>query len=283
MAAPSEGPHRKSAADLLRWLEVGVAPRLATETEVIAHGGTALTLLGIKGSTKDVDLTFRTREAFERFATALDELGFVVRGDFRPLPTEVYRRLEKPGSAVDVVDLRYPVWNNWRWTTKALEKALIVRLGKVRLVRPDRDLVFLFKTYPLRATDLDDLRSFLEGDAPDEVRVMQLFEDQDRTLRSELSRDGTELEPLFLLLDLRFRFAASMELLGPRYRKRIPRVARLARAKFRELRLGWSLPRLVDEARSDDRVLSWDRVLGAKREPLRRRLGTDQERTGGPG
>ena len=275
MAAPSEGPHRKSAADLLRWLEMEVAPRLAVETEVIAHGGTALTLLGIKASTKDVDFTFRTREAFERFATALEASGFVLRGDFRPLPAEVYRRFENPGSSVDVVDLRYPVWNNWRWTKKALEKALVLRLGTVRLVRPDRDLVFLFKTYPLRATDLDDLRSFLEGEAPDEVRVMQLFEDQDRALRSELSRDDTELEPLFLLLDLRFRFAASMELLGTRYRKRIPRIARMAGAKFRELRLEWSLPRLIAESKSEDRVLSWDRVLGRQQEPLRRRLERD--------
>src|SRR3990172_12945911 len=103
---PPEDTRRKPAADLPRWLEGEVATRLGMETEVIAHGGTALTLLGIKASTKDVDFTFRTREAFERFATALQASGFVLRGDFRPLPTEVYRRFEKPGSAAGIVDVR---------------------------------------------------------------------------------------------------------------------------------------------------------------------------------
>lgn len=276
MAAPTRPVQPKSAVDLTRWLAREVSPRLEEETEAIAHGGTALTLLGIKPSTKDMDFGFRTREALDRFSQALQALGFTATADLRPIPAEVYHRFENPSSPVDVVDLRFPTWNSWRLTGAILGRAVVLPLGKVRLVRPNRDAVFLFKTYPLRDTDLDDLRSVIDVDPPDEGRVIALFDDQDELHRRNLLEEDVALEPLFLLLHLRTRFAASVELLGPRYRAKIPRIARHARRKFSELRLAWSLSRLIKEMRGEERPLSWDRILGNRTEPLRRRLARER-------
>jgi len=280
MAAPPEHLRTRTAADLIRWLEREVGPRLRKETEAIAHGGTALTLLGIKDSTKDVDLAFRSREAFDGFASALGSLGFTRAADFRANPREVFHRLQNPASIVDVVDLRFPTWNNWRLSKAVLRKAVILPLSRVRLVRPDRDAVFLFKTYPLRETDIGDLRTILAVDPPDESRVLELFEDQDAIHRSELSVE-TAHEPLFNILELRVRFAASLHLLGPSRRRKIPRIARHARQRLADLQLRHSLPELIRILRTAD-LVSWDEVLSGDIEPLRARLAKEPARRAGP-
>jgi hypothetical protein len=274
MAASTRDVRPKTAADLTRWLLEDVSPKLGQETEAIAHGGTALTLLGIKSSTKDVDFAFRTREAFDRFGKALASLDFEEAGDLRAVPGEVFQRFENPASGVDIVDLRFPTWNHWRLTRSVLARAVVLRLGNVRLVRPDRDAVFLFQTYPLRDTDLDDLRRIIDANPPDEGRVVALFDEQDGIHRGELYAKGAVVEPLFLLLDLRFRFAASMRLLGHRHRSRIPDVARHAQARFRQLRLRRDIPTLLATVSDRDRPMSWDRVLGRHRERLRKRLAS---------
>ena len=274
MAASTRDVRPKTAADLTRWLLEDVGPKLGDETEAIAHGGTALTLLGITPSTKDVNFAFRTREAFDRFGGALASIGFEKAGAVRAAPGEVFQRFENPASGVDIVDLRFPTWNHWRLTKSVLARARVLRLGNVRLVRPDRDAVFLFMTYPLRDTDLDDLRRIIDADLPDEERVVALFDEQDGIHRGELYAEGAVPEPLFLLLDLRFRFAASMRRLGHRHRSQIPDVARHAQARFRQLRLRQDLPALLAMVDDRDRLLSWDRILGRHRERLRKRLAS---------
>lgn len=280
MVAPPEHLRTRTAAELTRWLERDVGPALRKETEAIAHGGTALTLLGIKGSTKDVDLAFRSREAFDGFVSALGSLGFIQAADFRATPREVFHRLQNPASTVDVVDVRFPTWNNWRLSKAVLRKAVILPLSRVRLVRPDRDAVFLFKTYPLRETDIDDLRTILGVDPPDESRVIELFEDQDAIHRSELSVEAAH-EPLFNILELRVRFAASLQLLGPSWRRKIPRIARHARQRLADLRLRHGLPELIRILRAAE-LVSWDDVLSGDFEPLRARVTKGPARRMGP-
>ena len=58
MAAPRSPMVR--AADVIAWL-TATAAGLDADTEAIAHGGTALTLLRLKASTKDVDFGFSNR------------------------------------------------------------------------------------------------------------------------------------------------------------------------------------------------------------------------------
>src|SRR3972149_6541357 len=195
MAGPPEPTRLKTATDLLRWLERGISPRLSDVTEAIAHGGTALTLLGIKDSTKDVDFAFRTQDQFDAFRRVVELLGFRGTLDSKATPSEVLHRYENRASVIDLVDLRFPTWNNWRLTKTILRNAVVIPLGNIRLIRPDRDAVFLFKTYPLRDTDLDDLSTVLSKSPPDEDRVIALFDEQDVIHRSELLTE-TVHEPL---------------------------------------------------------------------------------------
>ena len=271
--APRAVDHRpKSVTDLQLWLGQEVAGTLREDTELIAHGGTALTLLGLKDSTKDVDISFRTKEDFDRVVTTLERLGYERTADLRPTPRETQFRYENPSSPVDVVDIRYPTWNNWRLTKKVLEEARAIPHGRVRLVLLDRDAIFLFKTYPLRDTDLDDLRTIIERSLPNAARVIQLFDEQDRLHRAELGREDIEYEPLFHIVNLRVRYAASLHLIGKAYAARIPRIDDHAQLRFRQLKLRQHLPELLKVLRDPASVPNWDGILGKDIERLRQRL-----------
>ena len=276
MAVAPDRVQPKTAADLLGWLEREVSPRLDFGTRAIAHGGTALTLLGIKDSTKDVDFAFESQDAFDRFARVLGSLGFKRRRDIRPNPREVYQRFENPSSIVDVVDMRFPTWNNWRVSEAVLRKAVILRFGNLRVVRLDRDAIFLYKTYPLRETDIDDLKTILTKGPPDESRVIQLFNEQDGIHRSELPKDRVH-EPLLNILELRVRFAASLDLIGPIPRRNIPRIARLAKRRFLELRLRQSLKGMIGILRNSD-LVPWDNIVREDFTHLRSRLAIPPRR-----
>lgn len=278
MATPGDhGPI--TASDLRAWLDGDVARALREEVEVVAHGGTALTLLRLKSSTKDVDFGFRTSEDFERFASALKDAGYRVTRDFRPNPRETYLRLERRQTLVSAVDLRFPTWNSWRLTDRVLRRARVIPQVVVRLVVPDRDALFLFKTYPLRETDLEDLQGVLRISRPDQDRVIALFDEQDGLHRSELYAD-TIHEPLINILELRTRFAASLRLIGPSSRRQIPRIARQAQIRFAELRLRPSLTELIRRLRATDEIMSWEDILDESGGRLRERLAEGTKRRG---
>ncbi len=262
----------KSVTDVQQWLSQEVAGTLLEDTELIAHGGTALTLLGLKDSTKDVDFSFRTKEDFDRLVTTLERLGYARTADLRPTPRETQFRYENPASPVDVVDIRYPTWNNWILTKKVLEEARAIPHGRIRLILLDRDAIFLFKTYPLRDTDLDDLRTVIERSLPDAARVIQLFDEQDQSHRAELGREDIEYEPLFHIVNLRVRHAASLHLIGEAHAARIPRIDDHAQLRFRQLKLRQRLPELIKVLRDPASVPNWDRILGKDIERLRQRL-----------
>jgi len=275
MAAPRSGFRLKSVADLQIWLQRDIGSRLTDETELIAHGGTALTLLGLKEASKDVDFGFRTKDDFDRLVALLRRIGYRVTMDVRPIPGEVLLRLENPSSVIDVVDLRFPTWNNWRLTQRVLEAARIIPRGKARLVLPDRDAVFLFKTYPLRDTDLEDLRTIIDLSRPNQRRVIGLFEEQDGLHRIDLRQANVSYEPLLNILNLRARFAGSMSLVGDRHRDKVKQLAQFSLRKFEELGLLISLDALVDRIRDPNRIVDWDEVIGVDEEDLRKRLMPD--------
>jgi hypothetical protein len=276
MVTPGDTPVL-GARELGAWLERDVGPALREETEAVAHGGTALTMLRLKASTKDVDFGFRAGEDFERFVAALKATGYRVTRDFRPNPRETYLRLERRGAPlVSAVDLRFPTWNNWRLTELVLRRARVIPYGQVRVVVPDRDAVFLFKTYPLRETDVDDLRTIVERSPPDEARVLALFEEQDGLHRAEIFAE-TVHEPLLNNLELRVRFAASMRLLGPSYQRKIPRIARHARIRFEELRLRPRLTDLIQRIRAKE-VMTWGDIIDESGSRLRERLTNGKTR-----
>lgn len=270
--AASEPTAPNTAADLNRWLtEIG--KRLEERTEVVAHGGTGLTLLDVKESTKDVDFGFRTADDFHRFKGLLLDTGYRVTRDFAPRPGEVYLRLRHSTQDVDVVDLRYPTWNGWHITQKVLGGALLIPRGGIVLIRPDVETAFLFKTYPLRDTDLDDLQKILEKKGVREARIIDLFEEQDELYRRQFEEEGIAYEPVLNVVEMRTRFAASLRLLGRQHSRRIPKVYRHAQKVFQELQLPHSMEELTSLLRNEASPVDWDGILGENLEAIRARLG----------
>lgn len=276
MAAPSNVTPEKTAADLQLWLQDELSPRVLKKTEILAHGGTALTLLGLKEATKDVDFSFVSREEFERVVAALQNLGYKTDMDLKPRGSErgseqMFRFVDSR-RRVDVVDLRWPTWNNWRITRLVRARSVQIPFGNVTLTRLDKDAIFLFKAFPLRDTDLADLTRILDAGPVDEPRIISLFDEQDEIHRRELMRTDVEYEPLIRILELRARVAGSLELIGPAYRRLIPRIWKNVVGKFRELGLGESPRKLASLLRDEGKVVSWDDLLGADFEKLRGKL-----------
>lgn len=269
--ATREPGSQKTAADLQLWLD-RAGQLVEIETELIAHGGTSLSLHGIKESTKDVDFGVRREDDFRRFGDMLRTAGYELRRDFRPRATEVYQRWRNPAEVVDVVDLRHPTWNAWHMTERILRGARILPSGRIRLVLPELETVFLFKTYPLRDTDLDDLQRTLLRTSLNEARLIECYDEQDRLYRQQFLSDEVEYEPVLNVVELRSRVAASLELLGTDHSQRIPEFHAHVRRKFRELRLDLTLVDLAALIRETETAVDWDRVLGKELEAIRKRL-----------
>lgn len=235
-----------------------------------------MTLLGLKEATKDVDFSFVSREEFERIVEALKILGYRADMDLKPRGSErgseqMFRFIDSK-RRVDVVDVRWPTWNNWRITRLVRDRSLKIPFANVIVTRLDKDAIFLFKTYPLRDTDLADLTKVLDAGAVDEPRIISLFDEQDESYRRELTSVDVEYEPLIRILELRVRIVGSLELIGPEYRRRIPRISKHAVEKFRELGLRESPREIASLLRDENKVVSWDDLLGARFEKLRGKL-----------
>lgn len=269
--ATREPATQKTAADLNRW-QSQMGQRLKESTELIVHGGTALTLRGVKESTTDVDFGVRDRADFRRFGRLLQQSGYEQRRDFRPRPTEVYQRWRNPAEVVDVVDIRHPTWNGWIITERILKGARILRLGNARLVLPDVNTVLLFKTYPLRDTDLSDLKDTLERASVNEGEVIELFDEQDGLYRMQFWNEEIEYEPVLNVVEMRVRLAASLQLLGESSTRAIPTLRNHAQEKFQELDLEQPIGELAALIRSEETVVNWDSLLGNSIEKIREKL-----------
>ena len=258
-------------AALERWLDK-IGRRLRVRTRSIAHGGTALTLLGVKESTKDVDLSFEKRTDYERFREALSALGYRVLLESAPIPWKMLTRMELAGAEVTPVDLHFPAWNDWKITRSIRSRATIRDYGGLELLIPDPDVVFLFKTYPLRVGDLQDLVSLVERRRVDPSRIWKLFLDQDHYRRGELLDENLQYEPLNIILEMRTRMAGSLSLLPAKVRRPISGLTHDSIDAFRALRLSTPLRTLIVMLRTGDQRVDWDDVLGKRFETLRVRL-----------
>ncbi len=73
----------KNASTLLLWLEKDISRHLDHRVKAFAHGGTALPLLNIKDSTKDVDFTFIDKDEFYSIVSVLKTMNYNPTRDFK--------------------------------------------------------------------------------------------------------------------------------------------------------------------------------------------------------
>ncbi len=236
----------KNPTTLLLWLENDISRYLDHEVQTYAHGGTALTLLGIKDSTKDVDFTFTRKDDFYELIAILNRMGYNSTYDFKTGDRSHLIRLKKEGSDVDIIDLHWPYWNNWR-ITKLIERDSIQKqCGKILLKLLDHNAIFLFKTYLVRVTDIDDLRTVIEKRELDEDRLIAIFNEQDEMYRKDFNNDRLESDPARNVIDLRARVCVSLHLIGNKYRNKLKRFAKFADKLFNELDLGLNYSEIAE-------------------------------------
>ncbi len=239
-----------------------------------AHGGTALTLLGIKESTKDVDFSFIDRNDFDTVAGTLKKMGYDLTMDSQHSQRSHFVRFEKVSEDVDVIDLHWPYWNNWRITRLVLENSTQEMYGKFMLHLLDKNVIFLFKTYPTRASDIDDLSTIIDKNHLDQDRLISLLDEQDKMNRRALSVDKLDYDPLRNIIEMRMRTSISLHLIGKSYYEKVKFFGAFADGIFSDLRLNMSRTRIAEFLHSDTPTSSsiLDLIGPEKQEKLRSAL-----------
>jgi hypothetical protein len=127
-------------------------------------GGCAMTFMGRKVATKDIDVVFGSADDAKEFTNALGQIGFVAVKTL----TEPYATMGTFAIMEDSRGMRFDIYD--RQVCRALElsagmksRARLYRtLGnlQVRLMAPED--IFLFKGITEREADLDDMRTLAE-------------------------------------------------------------------------------------------------------------------------
>lgn len=138
--------------------------------ELAAIGGTALSLLGMKQTTKDVDFLFLKPENMETFAGALKKLGYrpTAKGPAKygeALDDESMKRLHHAGRGLPPFDLFYG-WIVKAKLTSSVRKRLepIGLVGNLVLKVPCHEDLLLFKANSSRQSydDFMDAKAIIE-------------------------------------------------------------------------------------------------------------------------
>jgi hypothetical protein len=169
--------YRFTGDDLIQTLESWEA-LLTFRVHLIACGGTALTLLGIKHSTKDVDFTVPKRKEYERLVAFLLKLGYEERGGGLSHPDQPFFLFQFwPGNRVFTTDLLHSPFEPGRHIQVREWRHLY--LGVLNLI----DLI-ITKMFRGSGPDIDDcISAFATG----EVDAETLFHEYTQAARYDLN------------------------------------------------------------------------------------------------
>lgn len=268
----------KTGAVLREWLDRALGPMVLPRTQGVTHGGTLLTLRGIKDTTKDVDFAFLDRKAFASCGKALIANKYNLEADFQPWPGETYRRYRNPSETVDLVDLRHPTWNSWAMKGAALRGCERFFHGNFELLLPDVETSFVFKTYPCRPADISDMGRILEKvPTLNWARIRQIFEEQE-----EFAAEKKAYSPVLLVAESRGRAFASSGVLLDDGERRIKEFHSWARERWRQLGLPKATPQqTIEEIRKDQdgeaAKFPWRDRLHNREAQIARTLGLERK------
>lgn len=125
---------------------------LTKSMTVVMIGGTALTLLGKKESTKDIDICFEKEVDLEHFVKVAERMGYYKKQN----------KLVGHGLIIDIYSKGYIfcVQLPQDYITKAVE---IKKLGKMHLFSLSPEDIIITKTTRLIERDLEDIRTIFEN------------------------------------------------------------------------------------------------------------------------
>ena len=159
---------------------------MARKMDVIAVGGTALTLLGKKASTKDIDFCFISRNDRERFINAAEKIGYENKTN----------KLIGRGIEVDVYAEGYIFcvqlpedYAKRAVKIKEMQKLTVYTLNPLDLV--------ITKAARFSDRDREDINTILDGY---EIDQSEFVERWIGTMRNSMVKDAKENLKLMLLL-----------------------------------------------------------------------------------
>lgn len=141
-----------------------IGSRLGRKISAYLIGGCAMTLMGRKVSTKDIDIVFSSTDDARDFMAAAQSTGF----EYVLEPTNEYNALGASAIMEDSRGMRFDIFD--RQVCRALELSKGMK-SRARLYRGFGNLdvylmspedIFLFKGITERETDLDDMRILAE-------------------------------------------------------------------------------------------------------------------------
>ncbi len=255
----------KTGPMLREWLERNLGKNVRRGARGFAHGGTCLTLHGLKDTTKDVDFAFEKREDFDQVRAALQRAGYKETQNFGQFG-ELQIRLENPQESIDVIDLRHPTWNHWTMQGTALRGCVKIQHGNFELLQPDVETIFVFKTYPCRPSDLQDLKRIVEKTEVRWDRVETIFREQESYAKKQ-----EKYAPGLLIAYIRGRAYASIVTLRESGVKQVDQIAGWARDRWNELGLPpMTAAEVLALLRRDDHA--WARFLDDHAQALEKQV-----------
>lgn len=145
-------------------LFLSVSRKLKKKMTVYAVGGTALTFLGIKDTTLDIDLVFETNEDREVFKDAIKSIGY------QPIdPIIIYGIKRDPPEMLILGESRFDLFVanviDFIFSEKMRERAVQIRQYDENLILKIADLhdIILMKCATERVKDKDDARKIIDS------------------------------------------------------------------------------------------------------------------------
>jgi hypothetical protein len=150
-------------------LLLNVSNRLKKKVTAYAIGGTAMMLMGLKDSTKDIDLVFTSDKARGVFEDALKEIGYLKMD-----AVKIYFDRKNKPDMFTLVDERFDLFVNevisfvFSETMQERSEQRIHRFGKNLILQvADPHDIIVMKCATDRSKDADDVKSIMAGASVD--------------------------------------------------------------------------------------------------------------------
>ena len=142
---------------------LNIARELKKQITAFAIGGTAMMFLGLKNSTLDIDLVFKSIESREEFTKAANKIGFISLDS-----ASIYGKRESIPIMLKLGDFRLDLFVNnvidFVFSEEMQKRAKIIRQFEKNLVLKIANVhdIILMKCATDRLKDIDDARAIIQ-------------------------------------------------------------------------------------------------------------------------
>lgn len=167
----------------------GVSKHLDKEVTAYLFGGAVMIHEGLKPTTKDIDLLFKTKKELKHFVDAARKAGFIktkITGEYALF--EMSEMLEHPTTKWRLDIFHNVVCKKFRFNDDVEKRAKkIKKIGLLNIYHLSKEDIFIMKSLTERERDLEDMRQLL-GFGLDFDALLSEIQNQDKYKIDILSR-----------------------------------------------------------------------------------------------